>query len=164
MKKILLSLLIIGLILSSFYILNKIYYQDQVEFLSPLETENLRIRYDRFGDGHFGARRKNGHTHAGLDILSPLGTPVRAAKSGWAVTKFDKDGYGKYVRICHNSELTTLYAHLKETNVKWPGRVRQGDIIGWVGKTGNARYKGIKPHLHFEVRKNGVPQDPKKFL
>lgn len=160
MKRISLFLLI-GLILSFPYILDNIcYYQDQREFLSPIETDNLLIRSDRYGEGHFGAKRKNGFTHKGVDILGPLGTPVRAAKSGWSISKLDKDGYGKYVKIYHRDNLMTLYAHLDDTKIGWIKKVRQGEIIGWIGKTGNARYKGIKPHLHFEVRVGGVAVDP----
>ena len=157
-----LFLLLAVLILSSFYILDKIYYQDKAEFLSPLGTVVLKIRSDRWGEGHFGAKRKNGRMHNGVDLLAPSNAPVVAAKGGWAISKFDKDGFGKYVKIYHNGGLMTLYAHLNDTEIEWLKKVQQGDIIGWVGKTGNARYKGIRPHIHFEVRKGGIPVDPLK--
>ena len=89
---------------------------------------------------------------------------MRASKSGWAVRKFDEDGYGKYITVYHKGDFTTLYAHLEKTNVRWAKKVRQGDVIGWVGKTGNARYKGIKAHLHFEVRKGSSFLDPEELL
>lgn len=161
MKKGLL-LILVGFILSSFYILDKIYYRDRVDFLSPLDLEDFSIRHDSYGDGHFSAERRDGRTHKGIDILAPFGTPVRAAKSGWSISKFDKDGYGKYVKIYHTGNLITLYAHLNDTDIGWIKKVHQGDVIGWVGKTGNSRYKGIKPHLHFEVTKDGIPVDPQK--
>ncbi len=162
MRRLPLLLLFIALILSFFYLLDGIYHRDEIRFLPPIETEVLQIRNDGFGEGHFGASRKNGRVHKGLDISAPIGTPVRASKSGFAISKFDEYGYGKYVEMCHSGGLVTLYAHLKDTNVKWIKKVRQGNVVGWVGKTGNARYKGIKPHVHFEVRRNGIPQDPLK--
>jgi len=152
------------LVIASFYILDNIYYRDSVEFLRPIDAETLRIRNDSYGEGHFGAKRKNGRRHTGLDILAPVGTPVRASKSGWAVRKLDEDGYGNYVIVYHKGDFATLYAHLKETKIKWAKKVRQGDVVGWVGRSGNARYRGIKPHLHFEVRKGGSFLDPEELL
>lgn len=160
MKRLFLLSLFTAFILSSYYIIDNTYYKDAIEFLQPLELDDLHIRKDRFGDGSFGSERKNGRIHKGLDILAPLGTPVRAAKAGWSIRRFDKDGYGKYVIVYHRGGLTTLYGHLEATNIRWVKKVRQGDIIGWVGKTGNARYRGIRPHLHFEVKVDGVPVDP----
>ena len=161
MKKGLL-LLLIALILSVYYIHDRVFYRDEVEFLSPLELSEPMIRNDKWGDGHFGAKRKKGRTHKGVDILAPAGTPVRAMKSGWAVAKFDFNGYGNYVVIYHRGPFSSRYGHLEAAKMRWIKKVRQGDIIGWVGTTGNARYRGIKPHLHFEIRKDGVAVDPMK--
>lgn len=155
-------LLFLSLVFISFYILDGFCYRDKVSLIYPIKTESLKIRRDKFGDGHFNAKRKNGRKHKGIDILAAINTPVRAAEDGWAVTRFDKYGYGKYIRIYHNVDLATVYAHLNSTTL-WPlEKVRQGDIIGYSGNTGNARCKGLKPHLHFELRKQRTAIDPLK--
>lgn len=146
--------------LSSLYIFDSIYFRDKVDFLCPFDVENLEIRNDVYGEGHFGARRKHGRWHAGLDIAAPIGTPVRATKNGWAVRWFDEGGYGVYVRIFHSDGLTSLYGHLEDANMRWIRRVRQGDVIGWVGRSGNADADDLEPHVHFEVRKDKRPVDP----
>lgn len=158
--------LAIGLALFVFYCFDRIYYSDKIPFLCPIQYDggSIRIRSDSMGDGRFGAKRKNNRLHNGLDMLAPIGTPVRAAKNGWAIAGEYTKGYGKFVKILHSSGLVTVYAHLKEVNFKWINRVCQGDIIGFVGKSGNSNYGSIKPHLHFEVRKEGKAQDPLKYL
>ena len=164
LKRRLLIPLVIGISFLLLYSFDRVCYRDKVPFLCPIQFEGkgLLIRCDSLGDGYFGAKRKNGKSHKGLDILAPVGEPVRAARSGWAISGEHPYGYGKFVKIAHSRGLATIYAHLKEVNLKWIKRVRQGDVIGSVGKTGNADHKLIKPHLHFEVRKHGVPQDPLK--
>ena len=156
--------LVIILFIAGLWCFDRIYYRDRVPFLCPIELngQEFRVRSDSYGSGYFGAKRNNGRRHKGLDILSPVGTPVRAAKSGWAFAGEHPEGYGKYVEIFHPDGLSSVYAHLDEIKIGRIKRVRQGDIIGTAGKTGNARYKGIKPHLHFEVRKDNIPQDPLK--
>lgn len=154
--------LAITLSLSLFYCFDRVYYSDRVPFLCPIQYDGagIRIRSDGMGDGRFGARRKNGRLHKGVDMLAPMGSPVRAAKSGWALAGENAAGYGKYVKIIHPAGLATFYAHLKEVNFKWIKRVRQGDVIGFVGKSGNANHAVIKPHLHFEVRVNNTRRNP----
>jgi len=112
----------------------------------------------------FGRRRHPvlGYTrmHKGTDFAAPPGTPIYAAgdgvieKAGWS------GGYGKYVRIRHNGNYKTAYAHMKSFagGVKAGVRVKQRQIIGYVGSTG--RVTG--PHLHYEVHFNGHQIDPKK--
>ncbi len=141
-----------------FYILEGLYHVDKEGFMPPLEQE-IRIRYDGYGSGNFGARR-HGSTHKGVDILAAQGTPIMAAKSGWAFKGKDEDGYGNYVRIYHAGDLMTLYAHMEKVNFRWVKRVRQGDVIGYVGTSGNARYEGMRPHVHMEVRLKGEAIDP----
>lgn len=161
MKKFLLLIAVIILsALSTICALAYIYFKDEVEFLSPVGLMSIRIRNDGYGDGRFGADRKNDRSHQGVDILAPVGMPIVAAKSGIAKSGFDKYGYGNYVEIYHRGGLITLYGHLVDTNIKRMKIVRQGEVIGWVGKGGNAGHKGLKPHLHFEVRENGVLIDP----
>jgi murein DD-endopeptidase MepM/ murein hydrolase activator NlpD len=113
----------------------------------------------------YGAQRSDGSIHKGVDIAMPEGTPVYAVAAGKVVRSQTGSGersYGEYVEIQHSSEYTTLYAHLK-TNSR---RVRVGDTvtagqqIGEVGSTGLS----TGPHLHFEVRKNGVKINPESVL
>ncbi|MCX5711907.1 MAG: M23 family metallopeptidase, partial [Candidatus Omnitrophica bacterium] len=71
---------------------------------------------------------------------------------------------GNYIVIRHTDGLKTIYGHLNDILVKKNSYVRQGRIIGSVGKTGNSRSNRILSHLHFELRKDGVPQDPLTYL
>ncbi|NQT06360.1 MAG: M23 family metallopeptidase [Candidatus Omnitrophica bacterium] len=162
MKRFLPYFLITALIITSFYLVTTTFGGYREEFKSPLDISNPKIRNDSMGEGHFGAKRKNGRKHTGVDILAPVGTPVKSAVSGWAIARFDEDGYGRYVKIYHGGGLTTLYAHLADTTIIWQRPVKRGEVIGRTGNTGNARFKAVRPHLHFEVRKSGVPQDPMK--
>lgn len=141
---------------------NKIYYFDRVSFLSPIELKSdfIPIRRDLRGQGDFAAPRRGRRIHQGIDILAEVSTPVMAVKSGRAYTKNQPRGLGKYIEIVHPDGIVTLYAHLSDFAVKSGQKVKQGTIIGYVGKTGNAQYKNIQPHLHFEIRKNGHPVDP----
>jgi murein DD-endopeptidase MepM/ murein hydrolase activator NlpD len=122
------------------------------------------VRNDAGGDGEFAAKRLNGRLHTGIDIQAPLSTPVRASKSGLAFCLNVPTGYGKYILIYHPDGFQTLYSHLSEWNIISAHQVKRGDIIGFVGKSGNANRKNIEPHLHFEIRKNNEPQDPRKLM
>ena len=135
-------------------------------FTSPLKAGSgiIYVRNDERGDGAFGAKRRGGRYHTGIDMKAPVGTPVYAAKSGIAFPGMVPTGYGKYVMIYHPDGMQTIYAHLSNWNIRAPQKVRQGDLIGFVGKSGNAAGKAIEPHLHFEIRKDGVPQDPHGIL
>jgi len=141
------------------------YYRDQ-KFLTPPVSYNgeVPIRNDAYGNGHFEAPRKGKRKHKGLDIYAPLHSEVTASKGGRVKTGFVENGLGKYVIIMHPEDYITLYGHLSEIAVKDKQRIRQGTVIGCVGKTGNAKYKNIKPHLHFEIRKRGEHLDPLLFL
>ncbi|NLK87814.1 MAG: peptidoglycan DD-metalloendopeptidase family protein [Clostridiaceae bacterium] len=106
----------------------------------------------------FGARW--GEQHSGIDIAAPKGSPNKAADGG--VVKFAgwSGNYGKLVIIDHENGYTTYYGHNNTIKVKVGQRVARGDVIGTVGETGRA----TGPHLHFEVRKNGVPVNPLKYI
>ena len=165
MKKIFLLGISATLIIPLFPFLDWMHYRDLKPFMPPIHyTGEIPIRNDVYGDGHFGARRRGGRLHKGLDIYAPLNSNVIAAKGGRAKTGYTKDGMGKYIVISHAGDCTTLYGHLSKFCVENMQRVRQGDVIGLVGKTGNARYRKIKPHLHFEVRKGGKHVDPLLYL
>lgn len=132
-------------------------------FRRPVEG-TVVIRNDAYGDGEFGTKRSGGRTHTGIDILAPIGTPVYAAKSGIAFCGNVPTGYGKYVMILHPDGLQTMYGHLSEQSVYSGKKVRRGELIGRVGKTGNAGNAYMKPHLHFEIRSRGGFLDPEKLM
>jgi len=161
MKKILFFLLIIlplGLA-AAFYFMDKSY------FLCPIEYQrDIVIRSDGRGDGFFGAERSGRRLHEGIDLYASVGTPVLAARSGRVIAARHSRGMGNFVIIRHWGNITTVYGHLSKIYVKKGQFVRQGHVVGAVGKTGNANYRGIMPHLHFEARKGCVPEDPLTYL
>jgi len=161
MKKILIFLLII-LPLS---FLASLYFLDKHYFICPIDyTQDMVIRSDGRGDGFFGAERNGNRLHQGVDFLAELGTPILASRSGIVIAATQNRGMGKYVIIKHSGGLNSIYGHLSQINVHKYQYVRQGEVIGAVGKTGNANYRDILPHLHFEIRKKGVPQNPLEYL
>lgn len=96
--------------------------------------------------------------HRGVDYAAPRGTPVKAAGDGKVSFRSRKGGYGNTVILQHGGNITTLYAHLSRFGKYRNGqRVRQGQIIGYVGATGLA----TGPHLHYEYRANGVHRNPR---
>ncbi|WP_142810013.1 M23 family metallopeptidase [Tepidiphilus olei] len=111
--------------------------------------------------GRFHPIKREWRHHAGTDFAAPPGTPVMAASDG--VVKFAgwQNGYGNFVLLEHRSGYVTGYGHLKgfAPGLRAGKRVSQGDVIGYVGSTGWA----TGPHLHYEVRINGKPQDPLKI-
>ena len=109
--------------------------------------------------GAFGEARP-GHTHAGIDIAVPEGTPIRAADSGRVALMGWVGGYGNYTCVQHTGSLSTCYAHQSRFATSNGANVSQGQVIGYSGNTGNS----TGPHLHFEVRINGVPVDPMGYL
>ncbi len=98
--------------------------------------------------------------HGGLDLAAPLGTPVRAARTG-IVTRAGWWGtYGNVVVLDHGDGSETRYAHLSSVLVRVGQALRQGDVLGKVGSTGAS----TGPHLHFEVRFDGRAVDPLPYL
>lgn len=108
----------------------------------------------------FGARW--GRSHKGLDIGAPKGTPIKAAASGTVtVAQYGySGGYGNYVMISHGNGIQTLYGHCNSLNVSADQSVSQGQVIAYVGNTGNS----YGNHLHLEIRVNGVAQNPQNYL
>jgi len=96
--------------------------------------------------------------HKGVDFAAPTGTPILAAGDGIIVKMGRNGGYGNYVRIKHNSSYSTAYAHASRFNKKFRSgsRVKQGDVIAYVGSTG----RSTGPHLHFELLQNGRQINP----
>jgi murein DD-endopeptidase MepM/ murein hydrolase activator NlpD len=112
------------------------------------------------GYGARGGHGKRADFHKGIDISAPRGTPVLAAASGTVTVATSAGDYGRYLVIDHGNGTSTLYAHLLEFAVKRGDRVKTGDRIGSVGKTGNA----TGYHLHFEVRRGMQTADPRGYL
>lgn len=99
--------------------------------------------------------------HLGIDLAAPKGTPILAAQAGTVIyTGREFRGYGKMVLIESGNGWATLYAHFDKILVSEGQRVRQGEIVGAMGRTGRAT--GV--HLHFEIRKNKGPIDPLPLL
>ncbi len=96
--------------------------------------------------------------HRGVDYAAATGTPVKASGDGRVIFRGNKGGYGRTVMIRHGNQYTTLYAHLSKfrSSVKNGSRVRQGQVIGYVGQSGLA----TGPHLHYEFRVNGAHRNP----
>jgi murein DD-endopeptidase MepM/ murein hydrolase activator NlpD len=110
----------------------------------------------------FGMRRHpiSGYTkmHKGIDFAAPRGTPIRAAGDGVISFAGTKGGYGRYISIRHNSDYTTAYAHMHRLakGMRKGQRVKQGQVIGYVGSTG----RSTGPHLHYEVLLKGKHVNP----
>jgi murein DD-endopeptidase MepM/ murein hydrolase activator NlpD len=98
--------------------------------------------------------------HSGIDISLPYGSPILAADSGVIVFAGRNGGYGKMIIIDHGSGISTVYGHCSLLQVDQGQTVTKGQAIAQVGSTGLS----TGPHLHFEVRKNGVPEDPLSYL
>jgi murein DD-endopeptidase MepM/ murein hydrolase activator NlpD len=101
-----------------------------------------------------------GHWHSGIDLAAARGTPVMATLPGIATVIVSATGYGLHVIIDHGGGLSSLYGHLNTIVVVSGDYVTAGQVIGTVGSTGNA----TGPHLHFEIRRDGVPEDPRLDL
>lgn len=99
--------------------------------------------------------------HKGVDFAAPRGTPIYAAGNGVIEKAGRNGGYGNYIRIRHNNNLKTAYAHMRKfaKGMSAGKRVTQGQIIGYVGTTG----RSTGPHLHFEVLRNGKQVNPKSI-
>lgn len=101
-----------------------------------------------------------GKMHEGLDIAASMGDPIYAALDGTVSFSGWETGYGYVIKLQHQNGLITLYGHCSRLEVSVGQNVKKGDQIGLVGSTGNS----TGPHLHFEVRVNGVAQNPVAFL
>lgn len=99
-------------------------------------------------------------THHGLDIAAPAGTHVEATAAGTVAFAGERGGYGNLVIIDHGNGVETRYAHLQALGVEAGQRVEERDALGTVGSTG----KSTGNHLHYEVREDGEPVDPNKYL
>ncbi len=159
------KILLFFLIALPVYFFISLHFLDKVYFLCPIEYKrDITIRCDSRGEGFFGANRNGDRLHEGIDFFAEIGTLVLASRSGRVTAAKQNQGMGNYVVIQHPYGISTVYGHLSKICAGKDEFVRQGQIIGKVGKTGNANYRDIQPHLHFEVRKNGIPQDPLGYI
>lgn len=117
-----------------------------------------------FITSRFGARSDpftgRSEYHKGLDISARTGTPVYAPGKGVVIFSGVENGYGQVVRVQHGGGIITCYAHLSRRTVNEGQQIRRGDIIGHVGSTG----RSSGPHLHYEVRLNGINVDPLRYI
>ncbi len=130
--------------------MRKAFLRAPVEFSRISSNFNLRRIHPLF---------KRNIPHRGIDYAAPTGTPILAAGDGRVVTASRSKPNGNYVVIQHGEQFTTKYLHMSKfgRNVKSGSRVRQGQVIGYVGATGWA----TGPHLHYEFLVNGVHQNPR---
>ncbi len=98
--------------------------------------------------------------HEGLDIAAPHGKEVMSPSDGTVIFAGLEGGYGNVLVIDHGYGVKTRYGHLAKLEVKTGDRVKRGQIVGAVGNTG----RSTGPHLHYEVRVNGIPENPRKFI
>jgi murein DD-endopeptidase MepM/ murein hydrolase activator NlpD len=105
----------------------------------------------------YSAERK---MHQGLDIATPHGQPVYSPSDGTVVFTRTEGGYGKVLVVDHGYGVKTRYGHLSEIHVRLGDRIKRGDKVASVGNTG----RSTGPHLHYEVRVNGIPENPRKFI
>jgi murein DD-endopeptidase MepM/ murein hydrolase activator NlpD len=114
---------------------------------------------------HFGSRTDpfNGEAteiHLGVDISALFGTQVHAPADGRVIYAQRKSAYGNLIIIDHGNGLTTRLGHLSRFNVKVGQKVRKNDVVGYVGTSG----RSTAPHLHYEVRVNDRPVNPRNYL
>ncbi|MGM0650107.1 MAG: peptidoglycan DD-metalloendopeptidase family protein [Bacteroidota bacterium] len=122
------------------------------------------LRYNRISSRFTNSRMhpvlKYRRPHRAIDYSAPTGTPIRTIGDGVITLRRYGSGAGYYIKVKHNSVYTTVYMHMSRFGKFHVGdRVKQGDIIGYVGSTGLS----TGPHLHFEVHKNGRQIDPLKL-
>jgi len=129
-----------------------------IPHIQPISNKELT----RFGSP-FGYRihpiLKYRRMHYGVDLTAPTGTKVYASGDGIVVQSDWASGYGYVVKINHGYGYLTVYGHLSKLIAKPGEKVKRGDIIGLVGSTGLS----TSPHLHYEVRINGVAVNPVNF-
>jgi murein DD-endopeptidase MepM/ murein hydrolase activator NlpD len=147
----------------------------EVESYSEIQ-ESMKINVDLYdaipairpAEGYFGDKfgmrfhpiLKRKRMHSGLDILTNIGEPVYATANGKVIISGHNGGLGKMVKIDHGFGYKTIYGHLSKLNVKKGAKVKRGDLIGHSGNSGLS----TGPHLHYEVRHNGIALNPRNFI
>ena len=108
----------------------------------------------------FYEKEAGGKAHPGLDLVAPYGAPIHAAGRGKVVETSYDEWLGNYVVIDHGFGYSTLYAHNQRLLVRSGQEVERGQVIALLGNTG----RSSAPHLHFEIRVDGRPVDPRQYL
>lgn len=123
---------------------------------APVQFSRISSRYNlNRRIAYYGFKLR---PHRGTDFAAPIGTPILATADGVVSKSEYRGGNGNYVKIRHNGTYETQYLHMKSRNVKVGQYVRQGDVIGWIGMTGNTS----GPHVCYRFWKNGSEVDPFK--
>ena len=122
----------------------------------PLDNSRLTSSYGMRTHPVVGGRRK----HNGIDLAAPTGTPVYATADGLVERANWFSSYGKFIKIDHGGSMETRFAHLSGIEVSAGERVTKGQLIGYVGSTG----RSTGPHLHYEVRIDGVAVNPMPYM
>lgn len=122
---------------------------------APVKFSRISSRYNLKRRIAYYGRVK---PHRGTDYAAPVGTPIMATAKGRVTKASYTRGNGNYVKIRHNTTYSTQYLHMKRRNVRVGQYVKQGDVIGWVGMTGNTS----GPHVCYRFWKNGRQVDPYK--
>jgi murein DD-endopeptidase MepM/ murein hydrolase activator NlpD len=123
---------------------------------NPLAQERMTSTFGMREHPILGGRR----AHKGVDLAAPTGTPVYATADGTVSRASWFSGYGLFISLEHGGEMQTRYGHMSRLNVAEGQRVHKGDIIGYVGSTGNS----TGPHLHYEVRVDGEAVNPVPYM
>lgn len=160
-------------VVSALYVAPKVVAEPQAAVSSRLGTVNTsqKVSYERRALGISIARpvsgtitspfgRRSRGIHTGLDIATTKGTPIGAAAAGTVTYAARKGTYGNLVVIDHGNGIQTYYAHCNSINCSVGQKVSQGQMISTVGTTGNS----TGPHLHLEIRINGICYNPKNYL
>ncbi|UCE04707.1 MAG: peptidoglycan DD-metalloendopeptidase family protein [bacterium] len=125
-------------------------------FAMPIKKGRVTALYGNMKDPY---EQKIVH-HNGIDIAAPKGTKVYAAADGKVEIATYEKGPGKHILLQHDDGYQTFYSHCDSILVQKDQHVKSGEVIAYVGETGRA----TGPHLHFEIRKNEVPQDPQEYI
>jgi murein DD-endopeptidase MepM/ murein hydrolase activator NlpD len=132
-----------------FYMADSGFDNQGIEFAWPVDGQVI---------SPFGRRRMG--WHAGMDIKAEIGSPILAAAAGTVISSGQERAYGRVIRVEHEGGFVTVYAHNLENLVEVGDRISAGTIIGTVGRSG--RVTG--PHLHFEIRHDGMVYNPLHLL
>ena len=130
--------------------LRRAFFQSPIKFGRVSSRYNLRRRI-----AYYGNRIR---PHKGTDFAAPIGTPILSTANGVIVKSSYTRANGRYVTVKHNNTYSTQYLHMQKSNVRVGQQVEQGDVIGWVGMTGNTS----GPHVCYRFWKNGLQVDPFK--
>ncbi|WP_159980985.1 MULTISPECIES: M23 family metallopeptidase [unclassified Novosphingobium] len=123
---------------------------------NPLAQERMTSTFGMREHPILGGRR----AHKGVDLAAPTGTPIYATADGTVSRASWFSGYGLYISLEHGGDMQTRYGHMSRLNVAEGQRVHKGDVIGFVGSTGNS----TGPHLHYEVRVSGEAVNPLAYM